>query len=76
MQPYRLLKQFIPTGQDGDPWWARRRIYIQFSGSYANFNVIDDKNVTTIVPTDAQTGLITVTNNVGVDDSKDPFVVT
>ena len=51
-------------------------IYVQFSGSYAEFNVIDDKNVTAIVPNDAQTGLITITNNVGSTDTKDPFVVT
>jgi len=51
-------------------------IYVQFSGSYASFYVIDDKHIDAIVPDDAQTGLITVTNNVGSTDTKDPFTVT
>jgi len=50
-------------------------IYVQFSGSFADFTVIDDKNITAIVPDDAQSGDITVTNNVGSTD-RGTFTIT
>jgi hypothetical protein len=41
---YRLLKQFIPAGQPGDPSWAQRNIYVLqiTSGSYSGSNDLYD----------------------------------
>jgi len=41
---YRILKQFIPTGQPGDPTWASRDIYVLkiTSGSYTGSNDVYD----------------------------------
>lgn len=35
--PYKILKQFIPTGQPGDPEWASRNVFVYrvTSGSYS-----------------------------------------
>ena len=35
--PFRIIKQFIPTGQTSDPPWAQRRVYVWrvTSGSYS-----------------------------------------
>ena len=41
---YKIYKQFIPTGQPGDPSWAERDIYVLkiISGSYTGSNEVYD----------------------------------